>query len=467
MILKFSNPFVVAVSVLVVAAVFGCSRSPSDDAPVAAVAAAPKRDAAAQQAAGELLGALKLVRQEYANAVAPEGGRVVDATEYAETELFSEQAQRKLGTWRAAGGLPEQAAADTLAAHLAKLHDGVAQKAPHATIVDAAGAAIAIVQDALAGTVPESIRGTVLATARADQTIAAEEIVGDYRIGLLTDGAQAIFLRTGETLAPAPAAPPGTVYLAAVVREKRTKRPIAAAEVDVTIEGQGKRIEAHLAEVWGDIHQYGANVALPDDGPVTITVRVSPPAYARHGDMLNVFVTPATATLQAHVRAAVLAFDARPVTATATDYSVGDDVLQAIAEAGSLHDTGPYRVGLILEGPEPVWLWKNGKTELEAVAPDATNHIEVVLIDRESGQLVPRASVDLTFVADGAGVGTAELHPLLSVFSHYGKTLTLPKGTTSVRIHVHPPALGSLVRPRLASPADIELPLPTRRAEAT
>jgi hypothetical protein len=451
---------------LALAAGGGCSRAPTDDA-ARAPATAKKADTPAQQAAGELLGALKLVRQEYANAVASEGGRIVDATEYAETELFSEQAQRKLEAWRAAGGLADAQAADALTRHLATLHDGVAQKAPHATVVDAASKAIAIVQEALAGAVPESIRGTVLATTRADQTIAAEEIVGDYRIGVLTDRAQALFTRNGEALVPAAAAPPGAVYLAAVVREKRTKRPLAAAGVEVTIEGQGERVEAHLDELWGDIHQYGANVALPDDGPVTVTVRVAPPAYARHGDMLNVFVKPATATLPAHVRDHALAFDARPVTPTDPDYGIGDDVLQAMAETGGLHDVGAYRVGLILEGPEPVWLWKDGKTELEAVAADATNHIEVVLVDRESGQLVPRAAVDLTFVAGGNAVGTAALHPLLSVFSHYGKTLALPQGTTSVRIHVHPPALGSVGRPRLADPADIELPLPARRTGDT
>ena len=462
MIITFTKRLAVGVFVLALAAGGGCTRAPSDDA---APGAESKATAPAQQVAGELLGALKLVRQEYANAVAAEGGRVVDATEYAETELFSEQAQHKLSAWRAAGGLPDANAANELGAYLTAIHDAVAQKAPHAQVVEAASKAIAIVQDALAGAVPESIRGTVLAATRADQTIAAEELAGDYRVGLFTDRAQTIFIRNGEALAPAPAAPAGTVYLAAVIREKRTKRPIAAATVDVTIEGQGRRVEAHLDELWGDIHQYGANVALPDDGPVTITVKVAPPAYARHGDMLNVFVMPATATLQAHVRDHALAFDAHPVTATAPDYSVGDDVLQAIAEAGSLHDVGPYRVGLILEGPEPVWLWKGGKPELEAVGADATNHIEVVLVDRESGQLVPRASVDLTFVADGNAVGTASLHPLLSVFSHYGKTLALPRGTTSVRIHVHPPALGALARPRLAAPADIELPLPARRKE--
>lgn len=461
MIITFIRALVFGIATLGFAT--GCTSSSSEaPAPVATVDA---KTAAARDLAGDVLGALKLVRQEYANAVAAAGGAVVDATEYAETELFSEQAERKAAAWRAAGGLADPAEAEQLSRHLAAVRAAVARKAPHAEVVGPASDAIAMVQQAMAGTMPESIRGAMLAAARADQTIAAEDVVGDYRVGLFSTEAQPIFVRSGETLAPAPAPAPGAAYVGVALRERRTKRPLSAADVDVVIEGQGQRAEARLAELWGDIHQYGANVVLPPDGPVTITVRVAPPAYARHGDMLNSFVAPATATVRAHVRDRQLAFDAKPVTATDKDYSVGDDMLQAIAEAGDLHNVGGYRLGLIVEGPEPIWQWKDGKPELEAVPSDATNHVEVVLVDRESGQLVPRASIDLVLLATGTEVGRATLTPLLSVFSHYGRTILVPKGTTSVRIHVHPPAIGALGRPRLAEPADIELPLPGQRKE--
>jgi hypothetical protein len=306
----------------------------------------------------------------------------------------------------------------------------------------------------------------VLATTRADQAIGAEQIVGDYRVGLVSGPARQIFRRAGGMLRAEPAADAGAVYVAAVVRERRTKRYLPATGVTVTIEGQGKKIESPLGELWGDFHQYGANVALPGDGPVRITVQVSSPAVARHGDMLNVFVAPATATLEGHVRDGALVFDARPVTAPDPDYAVGDDLLQAVAEAGELRAAGPYRVGVIVEGPEPIWLWQDGKPVLQPVAATATNHVEIVLVDGETGQLVPSAAIDLTFLAAGRAVGTASLQPLLSIFSHYGQTLTLPAGTDAVRVKVTPPALGSLDRPRLADPAEIELPLPARRKEA-
>ncbi len=458
MIITFTRAFLVA-SVLLGFAAGACTRSSSDSA------APDPQVAKNRELAGDVLGALKLVRQEYGNAVAPGGDTVVDATELAETELFAEQAERKAAAWRSAGGLGDAAQADALARHLADLRAAVARKASQAAVVAAANDAIGIVEQAMAGAMPESIRGVVLAATRADQTIQAEELAGDYRIGVFSEQAQPIFVRTGEALAPAPSPAPGAVYLGVVLRERRTKRPLSAADVDVVLEGEGRRVESRLAELWGDIPQYGANIALPDDGPVTITIRVGPPAYARHGDMLNSFVAPATATVQARVRDHALAFDAKPVTPTDQDYAVGDDVLQAIAEAGELHNVGPYRVGLIVEGPEPIWQWKDGKPVLEPVAANATNHVEVVLIDRESGQMVPRAGIDLVFLATGTEVGTATLTPLMSVFAHYGRTIALPKGTSSVRIHVHPPAIGSLGRARLADPADIELPLPAQRKE--
>ncbi|MCC6850580.1 MAG: hypothetical protein IT294_18990 [Deltaproteobacteria bacterium] len=449
------------VGLVVLGLASGCTSTPSDaPAPVAA------RAAAHRDLAGDLLGALKLVRQEYRNAVASGGGTVIDATEYAESEIFAEQAERKAATWRAAGSLADVGQVDELARRLAAIRAAVGRKAPHAAVVDEAAAAIAIVERAMAGAVPEAIRGVALATTRADQWIQAEEIVGDYRIGLASDRAQSIFVRRGESLVPAAAAPVGSAYVAVLLRERRTKRPLSAADVALVIEGQGARTATRLAELWGDVHQYGANVALPADGPVTVTVRIAPPAYARHGDMLAAFVAPATATFHGQVRDRALAFDAKPVTPVDQDYGIGDDVLQAIAEAGELHDAGAYRVGLIVEGPEPIWQWRDGAPVLEPVAADATNHVEVVLVDRASGQLVPRAGIDLVFLATGNEVGHATLTPLLSVFSHYGRTIVVPKEATSVRIHVHPPAIGALGAPRLADPADVELPLPAVRKES-
>jgi len=413
----------------------------------------------------DVIGALKLLRQEYANAVPPAGGSVADATEYAETELFAEQAAEKFRALASVPGAPVDERRRAIDDGLTRVRADVRALAPPRDVASHATAALTLLEEVLAGAVPEQVRGAVLATARADQAVAAEQVVGEYRIGITTGPARRMFRRDAGGLVAVPS-PPDAVYLGVLLRERRTKRPLPAGAVTVRLAGEDGPAIA-LTEVWGDFHQYGANVVLPPDGPMRLAVQVAPPAYARHGDMLTHFVTPASASFMAHVRGGALAFDALPATPIDADYTVGDDVLQATTEAGSLRDAGPYRVGLILEGPEPIWTWKNGVPVLEPVVTGATNHIEVVLLDRETDQLVPDAHVTLTFRAGGRDTGTAMLHPLLSIFSHYGQTLVLPSGVDTVQVQVDPPALGALDRPRLADGATIELPLPHVRGKTT
>ena len=448
---------IVAATVL---AVVGCTRS--GDVVGTGRAAAPTSTPGAAAGAADVIGALKLVRQEYANAVVPAGGAVADATEYAETELFAEQAESKFAALAAANGAGDPTRSAAIRDGIARTRAAVARQAPPAELASEATRTVALVQDLLAGAVPEEIRGAVVATARADEAIAAEEIAGEYRVAMTTGPARSIFARQNGGLVAVPPVP-GAVYLGVLLRERRTKRLLPAARIIATLERDGRGTDVALAELWGDFHQYGANVALPDDGPLTITVRASPPAYARHGDMLTHFVSPVTVTLAARVQQGSLRFDAHPVQQVDADYAIGDDVLQARTEAGILYDAGPYRLGLIVEGPEPIWLWRDGAPVLSPVAADATNHVEVALLDRETEQLVPDAAVTLTFLSGSRTVGTATLHPLLSIFSHYGATLALPAGVTRVRVHVDPPTLGAVDRPRLEPAADVEVPLPPVR----
>jgi hypothetical protein len=449
---------------------FSCGRQRALTAALALLllpaCARPPAEPAPEPRAGvsELMGILKLVRQEYGNAVAPAGGEVIDQVEYDETQLFAEQADAKFAALRAGGQVRDESRAQAITGGIARVRADVERKAPPAAVVAAVDETLGTVQDLLAGTVPEAIRGTVLATTRADQALGAEVVVGDYRIGVTSGPPRPIFRRADGRPVEAPTA--RGAYVGVTLRERRTKRFLPGATVDLELGGTGERMQRRLVELWGDFHQYGADIVLPDDGPVTVTVSISPPAYGRHGDMLARYVEPATVRLEGVIRGGTLTFDAHPIEAVDPDYAVGDDILVALAETGGLHDAGPYRLGVVVEGPEPYWIWKDGKPALEPVPEHATNHVEVVLLDRETGQLVPDAGVRLTFLAEDEAVGAATLQPLLSVFSHYGVTLVLPARTTAVRVHVDPPALDSLDHPRLVEAAEIQLPLPQRRGPA-
>src|SRR4051812_19012911 len=130
----------------------------------AAMLAGCTRDPAVEQAAtrgraADLIAVLKLVHQEYPNAVPPAGGAVADATEYAETELFAEQAQAKVAELDKAGDLKNSSRAAAMRDGVARVRELVGRKASSAEVARNATATIAVVEELLAGAVPEQIRG--------------------------------------------------------------------------------------------------------------------------------------------------------------------------------------------------------------------------------------------------------------------------------------------------------------------
>ncbi|HEY2386729.1 MAG TPA: hypothetical protein VGK30_07185, partial [Candidatus Binatia bacterium] len=188
-------------ALLTIAAVLGCAQ-PADKAPAPTPGASATPVAAS--GAADVIGALKLVRQEYANAVPAEGGTVTDATEYGEAQLFAEQAGSKLATFVAR---LDAARADAIARGVKQVSGMVDGKEPPAQVAGAVGRTIALVEELLAGTVPEEIRGAVLAVTRADQAIAAEEISGEYRVAVTTGTARPLYVRHGQSLAQLPSQP--------------------------------------------------------------------------------------------------------------------------------------------------------------------------------------------------------------------------------------------------------------------
>src|SRR5258708_14529685 len=137
-------------ALLALAAVLGCARA--GDAPVARTST-PTPVAGA--GAADVSGALKLVRQEYANAVPPEGGKIADATEYAETELFAEQAATKFAALSAGKGAPDAPHAAAIRDGIARTRDAIARKVPPAELAGEATRTVALVEELLAGEVPQ------------------------------------------------------------------------------------------------------------------------------------------------------------------------------------------------------------------------------------------------------------------------------------------------------------------------
>lgn len=385
----------------------------------------------------EIVGRIQLVREEYKDAVAD--GAILDATEYEEASMFAEQAALRFRRAKPQLDPEDGEVAGRIEADLAALMQIIAEKGPVADEEALVKRLLDDVAKVNPSPVPPAALATRAAVARADFAIEAEQVAGGYRVGLVLEEPQTLYLRREDgSLEAAAPAKGDTHYVGVTLREARTQRFLPGAKIEVEISG----VRTPLHQLWGEFQQYGGNAALAE-GPLTVHVR--PPAYARHGDMLAVYVEPATVELTLAQGEAGLAPVGEEPSPAAPDYDVGDDVLQGLAESRWKQDVGPYHVGFIAEAPEPYWTWnENGELDLQEVAEEHTHHLEIFLTEKGSHRIVPNAHVMLTLTPQQGGEPIeAMLHPLLSTFYHYGKTLTVPPGKYEVEVTVAPPSFGA------------------------
>ena len=413
----------------------------------AATSSKPAGDPAIADDLATLAAAVKLVAQEYSLAV-DETGRVKDEVEIGEAELFCDQSRLRFDKLSPRLGADPAALARGREAIDALVAAVSARKPP----TEVASLSRAATQSLLSlGPVDAAATaGLRAATAESDRAIEAEQVVGDYRIGVLVEPVQAIW-RANAAGANENVAPPdgSKSYLGVVLRERRSKRFLPGSIVTAEILGEGDRVlaKSDLVPLWGDFPQYGANLPPLPDAKGRLRVRVEPPHHGRHGDMLGVVANPAEATFDVAIEAGRPAVPPSPPAAVDADYAIGDDILEGFAAARAETQAGGYRIGFITEAPEPFWEWKDGP-RLKAVRPEDTHHLEIVLQDRATGLLVPQAGVSLRLVPKSGGKPVeVPLHGLLSAFQHYGETLRVPPGDYRVEVDVTPPSTAVLGEP--------------------
>ena len=391
----------------------------------------------------EIVGRLKLVKEEYVDAV--RDGEIIDAQEYEEAEMFAEQAALRFRAVAAHARAKDPATAERISKGLGELVAVVSSRGP----VEAEETLVRSLLDDVASVsprpVPPAVEGTRAAVAKADAQIEAERIVGGYRIGLLFSEPRTTWLRREDgTLRESSPAAESNRFVAVVLREQRTKRFLPAAGVRARI-GDGEPVD--LPHLWGEFPLYGANLRAPE-GSFEITIEISPPAVHRHGDMLGTFVKPAATRFSVHEEGERLRAEGDRPSPVADDYAVGDDVLQAIGEARWKGEAGPYRLGFIAEAPEPIWLWEGGAPRLRPASAGETNHLEIAVMEKATMRMVPEAGVALRLEREDARANSPPLefplHPLLSEFHHYGNTVAVPPGRYRVTVRVEPPRFGAL-----------------------
>lgn len=434
-----------AILLLLSTTLAGCTKS---EAPGGAPDAGDEALAIEYQ---EILGRLKLVKEEYVDAI--RDGEIIDAQEYEEAEMFAEQAALRFRRVAEHARGKDAAAAERIDGRLKELVALVAARGPVETEETLVAALLEDLAKVNPSPIPPAVEGTRAAVAKSDAQIGAERIVEGYRIGLVLAAPRTVHLRQPDgTLRESAAAADANAFLAVVLREQRTKRFLPGAGIRVRV-GQADAVE--LPHLWGEFPLYGANLHLPD-GAFEVEVEISPPAVHRHGDMLSAFVRPAAARFSVKEESGRRLVEGAPPTETPDDYAIGDDVLQALGEARWKGEAGPYFLCFIAEAPEPIWLWKDGKPELRPATPGETNHLEIAVLEKGSMRMVPEVEVSLRLDPEEGDAEPLEfpLHPLLSQFHHYGNTVTVPPGRYRVTARVMPPRFGSFTPGLFEAPVE-------------
>lgn len=433
-------------SALLALTLAGCGQKPAP--PPAPKGNASEAPSAYEEQVGELVGYLRFTKNEYAAAV--RDGKVIDKQEFEEaTTMGLKPAERAWKALAAAVEGKDAAAAKTVTegmAELRKLVDALADSAKVSNVVSGLSKAL---EGQLAGGVAPTLRATIAAVRAADADIKGELVADDYRLGFVAFAPRPVFYAGPDGGWSASPTDGSTHLVGIVVREKGSKRPLASAKVTADA-GKGP---VELRPVWGDYVFYGANMALPE-GNFTLKVDVEPPRICRHGDALGAFMTNGHAEFKVARHGAEVTVDAPRPGPVFEGYRIGCDVEQALAESMEVKDEGDYRIGFIAEGPEPIWVWENGKLEAHPAKDDDTHHLEVALMERGTNRIVmaARVSLELKNKATGA-TRTIEMHNLLSEFAHYGNTVKLDPAAYTVTVKVLPPGYGLFEEGKFKSPA--------------
>lgn len=278
--------------------------------------------------------------------------------------------------------------------------------------------------------------------AQADESIDAESVVEGQRIGVTLTEPTSLYA-DGEQVSGTEG---NTHQLRVLLREERTKRFIPGAGIQVSIQdADGNSLqEVELREAWGDYQYYGANLSMPENAQ-QLQVSVSPPEVGRHGDMRQILTSSVSSTFDLSGET-VQGDGPAPV---AEDVTIGSWASMVLGEVDTFHTAGPYKIGYVAEASEPYWLPGSANGDLEMnmadMSEDANRHLEIVLLDAETNEVVPHADVQLTVTSDGGSEPALDVRLpfLFSAFHHYGRTVQLENGTYDVTATIGRPDLAT------------------------
>jgi hypothetical protein len=120
-----------------------------------------------------------------------------------------------------------------------------------------------------------------------------------------------------------------------------------------------------------------------------------------------------------------------------------NQVTEEIESNGGQTESGPWRVGYIVEAAEPWFAPADGDYRFRPPAPGETHHIEVVPFEKSTGRIVPEVPIRVEVVAaDGRVVDAEELGFYYSEFFHYANNFSVSQpGRYTLRVTLGAPQL--------------------------
>jgi hypothetical protein len=265
----------------------------------------------------------------------------------------------------------------------------------------------------------------------------AEVRAGDYRIAVALMPSQDANAPNRSAAANSPGRP---LHLAAIVSDGYDGRLVPGLEVSAKVLDVHGALLAELALpfVWHPLLcHYGAELALAGAGPYRVVVSVAPARMRRHdpvnGDRYEKPVFADVAWLATDRNVPRVDHDSRLLFARAQGAAYRRSLAtmsDGVAVDGASQRSGDYVVAYAVEFAEGYWYLANGGLHYAQRVDESaeTNaHVEVAVLEAETGRFLPELAVTATLYKDGKRVGSEHepfmWHPWVY---HYGMNWRVP-----------------------------------------
>jgi hypothetical protein len=279
---------------------------------------------------------------------------------------------------------------------------------------------------------------------------------GQYNVGLLLRRPQAFFrwdeVQRRDVRTEIAPSDKTIATVGVFIWDNDTGIPLSGTDVSIEIldpESKKQLSSQRLFLMWDGYPLYVGHIAIPGKDKrkdIILQVSISPFPVTRTSYSRQLLLQGGVATFPASLRDNNLSFAKSPKASTApisANLPPGLDIMRAIAAVGGqIQHNGPYRIGLALLPPEPIWHWKNG-----AVMPVKLNawyntRIVAFVQDIRSGLLIPGARIQMyLYWRDAKGDihrRNVWLEPMFDGFFGYQAIFRLQRINYDIRARIDP-----------------------------